>query len=133
MIKKILIGILAVVILAAVVQIVNASKYKMLVNVVEGDNVMGINPLADNLDFGDLSHNNGMTRYVSLSNGGGAPIYVQAFQIGEIVDLIKLDKNSFVLKSGEETKLAFGIHIPPSAQIKKYTGWVIIFKIPKIF
>ena len=61
-IKKILIGIVAILVLLVVIQLVNAAKYKMVVNVVEGENVMGINPLADKLDFGDLSRNNGMTR-----------------------------------------------------------------------
>jgi len=132
-IKKILLIILAIILLIVVVQIVNAAKYKMVVNVVEGENVMGINPLADKLDFGDLSRNNGMTRYVTLKSGGGMPIYIIVWKFGEISDLVKLDKNFFTLKPGEEVKLAFEIQIPPSAQIKKYSGWTIIFRLPKLF
>jgi hypothetical protein len=105
----------------------------MVVNVVEGENVMGVNPLADKLDFGDLSRNNGMTRYVNLKSGGGMSTYIAVFEFGEISDLVKLDKNFFVLKSGEETKISFEIQIPPSAEIKKYGGWTIIFRIPKPF
>jgi hypothetical protein len=132
-IKKILIIIGAIVVLLVVIQIVNAAKYKMVVNVVEGENVMGINPLADKLDFGDLSRNNGMTRYVTLKSGGGASVYIVVLKMGEISDLVKVDKSFFVLKPGEEVKLAFEISIPPSAEIKKYSGWTIIFRLPKFF
>lgn len=133
-IKKIILIIIAgIILLAAVIQFVNAAKYKMVVNVVEGENVMGINPLADKLDFGDLSRNNGMTRYVTLKSSGGVPTYIAIFKIGEISDLVKVDKNFFTLKPGEEVKLAFEIHIPPSAEIKKYSGWTIIFRLPKFF
>lgn len=131
-IKKILIIITTIILLILVVQIVNAAKYKMVVNVVEGENKTGINPLADKLDFGDLSRNSGMTRYVTLKSGGGISTYVIVWKMGEISDLVKVDKNSFVLKPGEETKIAFEITIPPSAPIKKYSGWIIIFRLPKI-
>jgi len=132
-IKTILLVIVAIFVLLVVVQIVNAAKYKMVVNVVEGENIMGINPLADKLDFGDLSRNNGMTRYVTLKSGGGVPTYIAVLKLGEISDLVKLDKNYFTLEPGEEVKLAFEINIPPSAKIKQYGGWTVIFRLPKIF
>jgi hypothetical protein len=131
--KKILIIILAVIVLFVIIQIINAAKYKMIVNVVEGENVMGVNPTAEKLDFGDLSRNNGMTRYVTLNNGGKGSIYVMILKWGEISELIKLDKNNFTLKSGEESKISFEINIPPSAPIKKYSGWTWVFRLPKIF
>lgn len=131
--KKILIAIAAIIVLLIVVQIVNAAKYKMVVNVVGGENVMGINPLTDKLDFGDLSKNNGMTRYVQLKNGGGISTYVIVWKSGEISDLVKVSKNLFTLKPGEEVKLAFEINIPPSAEVKKYSGRTWIFRIPKPF
>lgn len=131
-IKIILIVIAVIIALVIIVQIVNAAKYKMVVNVVEGENIMGINPLADKLDFGDLSRNNGMTRYVTMQNNGSFPIYVAVFKFGEISDLVKLNKNFFVLEPEEEVKLAFEINILPSAEFKKYSGWTIIFRLPKI-
>lgn len=131
-IKKILIIIVIILAVIVIVQFVNAAKYKMLVNVVEGENVMGVNPLTESLDFGDLSRNNGMTRYVTLKSGGSTPTYIYVLKFGEISDLVKLNQNNFVLKPGEEVKLAFEISIPPSAQVKKYSGWTIIFRIPKI-
>jgi len=131
-IKKILMAIIGIIVLVLVVQIVNAAKYKMVVNVVEGENIMGVNPLADKLDFGDLSRNNGMTRYVTLKSGGGIATYIVVWQFGEIADLVELNKNHFTLNPGEEVKLAFEINIPPSAEIRNYSGWTIIFRLPKI-
>ena len=131
-IKKILVVIGGILALLIVIQIVNAAKYSMVVNVVEGENIMGINPLAERLDFGDLSRENGMTRYVTFKSSGGTPVYIAAFQFGEIAELIKIDRNFFTLNPGEEIKMAFEIKIPPSAEIKQYSGWVWIFRIPKI-
>ena len=132
-IKLTLIVIGAIIALLVVVQIVNAAKYKMVVNVVEGENIMGVNPLADKLDFGDLSRNNGMTRYVTMKSAGGISTYVIVWKMGEISDLVKTNKSSFVLKPGEEVKLTFEINIPPSAEVKKYSGSVWIFRLPKVF
>ncbi len=130
--KKILLVIAAIIVLIIVVQVVNAAKYKMVVNVVEGENIMGINPLADKLDFGDLSRNNGMTRYVTMKSSGSISTYVIVWKLGGITDLVKLSENFFTLKPGEEVKLAFEIQIPPSAEIKQYSGWVWIFRLPKV-
>ena len=133
-IKQILMVIGGIIALILVVQIINAAKYKMVVNVVEGENIMGINPLADKLDFGDLSRNNGMTRYVTLKSGTtyGVSTYIMVWQFGEISDLVKLNQNYFTLNPGEEVRLAFEIKIPPSAETRQYSGWTIIFRLPKI-
>jgi len=131
--KKILIIIVAILALLVVVQFINAAKYKMVINVVEGENIMGINPLADKLDFGDLSRNNGMTRYVTMKSEGGISTYVVVWKLGGIADLVKLNKNYFTLEPGEEVKLSFEIQIPPSAEIKGYSGWTMIIRLPKPF
>lgn len=131
-IKKIFLGVVGIIALFLVIQIINAAKYSMVINVVEGENIMGINPLADRLDFGDLSRNNGMTRYVTFKSSGGTAVYIAAFKFGEIAELVKIDRNFFTLNPGEEVKISFEIKIPPSAEIKQYSGWVWIFRIPKI-
>jgi len=130
---KILLVILLVIVVVVAIQIINAAKYKMVVNVVEGENVMGVNPLTESLDFGDLSRNNGMTRYVTMKNGGRMSMFVIVWKFGKISDLIQIDKNFFTLSSGEETKIAFTIEIPPSAEVKQYKGSVWIFRLPKVF
>lgn len=132
-IKKILLVIVIIILLVVIIQIVNAAKYKMVVNVVEGENIMGINPLADKLDFGDLSRNNGMTRYVTMKSGGTTATYVMVWKWGSISDLVKLNKNYFVLQPGEEVQLAFELQVPPSAEFKKYSGYTWIFRLPKLF
>ena len=131
--KIIILAIIAIVVLFLAVQVINAAKYKMVVNVVEGENIMGINPTAEKLDFGDLSRNNGMTRYITISNNGSFRIYVIVWKMGNISDLINVSRNFFVLGSGQEEKLGFEINIPPSAQTKKYSGRVWIFRLPKPF
>ncbi|MFC1629654.1 hypothetical protein ACFL11_00270 [Patescibacteria group bacterium] len=131
-IKKILIIIAVIFLIIVAVQIINTAKYRMVVNVVEGKNVMGLNPLTDKLDFGDLSKNNGMTRYVALKSGGGIPTYIIVWKFGGIADLVNVNKNVFILDPGQETKLAFELKIPPSAEIKQYSGWVWILRLPKI-
>ena len=132
-IKKILLGILAIVVLFVVVQIVNAAKYAMTVRVVEGENVIGVNPLAERLDFGDLSRNNRIARQVSIQNGGGIDIFVAAFKFGELSELVDIDKNFFVVPAKTEAKLVFEVGIPPSAETREYSGGVWIFRLPKPF
>lgn len=132
MIKKIILGLVVIAAIFAIVQFINASKYEMTVNVVEGENVLGLNPTTERLDFGDLSRNNGIARQVSIENGGGTfGIFVAAFKFGELASLVKLDRNFFVLKPGEEAKISLEVFIPPSAEIRKYDGKIWIFRIPK--
>ena len=128
--KKVLIVIGLLILIVIVVQVINASKYKMVINVVDGENIMGVNPLTESLDFGDLSRNNGMTRYITMKSGGGMSTFVIVWKFGNISDLVKLSKNFFKLSSGEEVKLAFEISIPPSAETKQYKGGVWIFRLP---
>ncbi|MCK4520486.1 hypothetical protein KAT95_01290 [Candidatus Parcubacteria bacterium] len=131
-IKKILLIIALVIVAVLAVQVINADKYKMVVNVVEGENIMGVNPTTEKLDFGDLSRNNGMERYVTLKSQGTVSTYIMVWKFGSISDLVKLDKNYFTLEPGQEKKLSFAIHIPPSAETKQYSGWAVIFRLPKL-
>ena len=128
--KTVLITIVAIFGLFAVVQIVSAEKYQAVVKVVEEEGTVGINPLADKLDFGDLSSGSSAVRYVSLENNGGFRIRILILKFGGISDLIKVSRNNFVLKPGEGEKLEFQLRMPPSATAESYSGWVYIFKIP---
>ena len=130
-IKIIILGIGVIAAIFVIVQFINAAKYEMVVNVVEGENVLGLNPTTKRLDFGDLSRNNGIARQVTIENGGGMDIFVAAFKFGELASLVKLDRNFFVLKPGEEAQISLEVSIPPSAETKKYDGKVWIFRLPK--
>lgn len=131
--KKILWGVLILVVIFVIVQFTNASKYKMTVMVVEGENVLGVNPTTEKLDFGDLSRNNGMIRRINIVNGGSLKTRVIVFKFGEVSELIKLNKNFFVLNPGDKFELTFDINIPASAEFREYKGNVWIFRLPKIF
>jgi hypothetical protein len=132
LVKKIFLAIGFLIFILIITELINAARYSMVVNIKDGENIMGVNPLSDNLDFGDLSRNNGMTRYVTLKSGGSMPTYVSIWKFGEISDLVKVDKDSFTLEPGEERKVGFDISIPNSAQARQYSGWVWIFRLPKI-
>jgi len=132
-IKIIGLVIVLVIIWFLAIQVMAAERYDMLVNVKEEEDVMGINPLDDSLDFGDLSRGLGATRYVSLQNDSGKDRYILVWKRGEIADMIKLNQTNFVLKTGEETKLEFTLKVPPSAEAKQYKGKVMIFRWPKLF
>ncbi len=129
------IGILAVIVIIwlVAVQIFAADRYEAVVNVVEGENQVGVNPLTDKLDFGDLSRDNGASRFVNLKNDGRAGKFIIVWKFGEISDLIKLSKNNFTLKPGEEYRLELNVYIPLSAETRQYKGKVWIFKWPKPF
>ena len=130
-IKLIGLGIGAVVAVFVVVQVINAAKYEMVVNVVEGENVVGLNPTDVRLDFGDLSRNNRLTRQVSVANGGGIDTFVMAFKFGAIADLVRQDKNFFVVKPKEEAMISLEVRVPPSAETRKYEGTLWVFRLPK--
>ena len=131
---KIILIIIAVVIAWLIaVQIMAAEKYDMLVIVKEEEGIMGVNPLTESLDFGDLSRNLGSTRYITMKNSSGKDRFVQIFTYGDIASMIKTPEKKFVLLADEEKKLAFDINIPPSAEIKQYQGKVLIFRWPKVF
>ena len=129
--KKIIYIILAVILFIVIVQILVADKYKAVVQVIEEEGKVGINPMADKLDFGDLSRDFGATRYVSIENNGKYKIYISVWKFGNIAELIKISRNNFTLESGEKERLAFEMYMPISADKEKYSGWVWVFKLPR--
>ena len=131
--KKIVWGIVIVLVFVVAVQIVVAEKYKAQVLVIEGEKTVGVNPTDEKLDFGDLSGDTSAIRYVTLK-AGGIDTYIMVWKFGSIAELIKISENNFVMKKGDEKKLEFNVYMPPSAPVgEKYTGRVWIFKLPKIF
>ena len=126
-------GLSALVVLGVViaVQVVTAEKYQAVVKVIEDKGTVGVNPLADKLDFGDLSKGSSAIRYVSLENNGRFRIRILTLRFGGISDLIKVSKNNFVLGPGDKERLEFQLTMPPSATKDSYSGWVWVFKMPR--
>jgi len=131
--KLIALIVVLVIIWFLAVQVFAAERWDMVVVVKAEENIMGINPLDESLDFGDLSRNLGQTRYVKLVNGSKSDRYVMVWKWGEISDMVEIEKNNFVLEPGEEYKIGFKIQIPPSAETKQYKGKVMVFRLPKWF
>lgn len=115
------------------VQFIVAERYDMQVQVKAEENVMGVNPLGDSLDFGDLSRDLGATRFVALNNNSDKDRYILVWKRGEIAQMIELNKNGFTLIPGQEEKLEFTIKIPPSAETRYYYGKAMVFKWPKFW
>ena len=116
----------------AVVQYISADKYEAVVKVIEEGGQIGVNPTTERLDYGDLPKGNASTRFVTIENNGNMDIYVLVLKFGGIAELIRVNKNNFVLNSGEKEKLELSLEMPISADKESYEGKVIIFKLPKL-
>ncbi len=117
----------------AVVQYLAADKYEAVVKVMEKGEQIGVNPTTERLDYGDLPKGSASTRFVTIENSGNMDIYVLVLKFGEIAELIRVNRNNFVLESGEKEKLELSLEMPISADKEEYTGKVLIFKLPKVF
>ncbi|GAI86271.1 unnamed protein product [marine sediment metagenome] len=131
--KKIIYIVIGVLVFVLVMQVVAADKYKALVQVIEEEGKMGVNPLTDKLDFGDLNRESTAIRYVTIENNGGMKNYIMIWKFGGISELIDISKNNFTIEPGEKERLEFQIVIPVSAENKYYNGSVWIFKIPQVW
>lgn len=131
--EKIIAGILIVVFLCVFYITLDANKYRAEVVAVEGEGRVGVNPTTESLDFGDLSKGTSAVRTVSVKNGTSVAMFIMVWKFGGIGDLMKIAKNNFTLKAGNETKIELTVYMPASAEIgKTYTGRVYLFKIPTL-
>lgn len=129
--EKIVGVILALIFLFVFYVVLDANKYRATVHVIAGEGRVGVNPTTEVLDFGDLSPGTSSVRRVNIVNGTFVPMYVAVFRIGEINQLMELDKNFFVLAPRGETRLEFTVYMPASAPIDQtLEGRVYLFKIP---
>ena len=117
----------------AIVQYMAADKYEAVVKVMEEGGKIGVNPMTERLDYGDLPKGNASTRFVTIENNGKMKIYVAVVKYGGIAELIKISRNNFILDPEEKEKLEFLLEMPISANRESYEGKVIIFKLPKVF
>lgn len=117
----------------AVAQYILADKYEATVKVVEKGAQTGINPLTDKIDYGDLPKGKSSTRLLTIDNRGKTDVYVKIVKIGSIAELIKIDKDDFILRPQNQEKVEMSVKIPISADQPAYNGQVIILKMPKLF
>ena len=128
---KILVGIIIVLFLFVFYVTLDANKYRAEVRVIEGEGKVGVNPTTERLDFGDLSRGTTAVRRVTLENGTFMPMYVMVWKLGNLSELMDIDRESFRLAPGKTQEVNFTTYMPASAEIgKQYTGRVYIFKIP---
>ena len=130
--KKVFLGLIIIALLFAVVEFAAAGKYKAIVKISQEENHLGLNPTAGKLDFGDLSRGVGASRYLSMKNNGSIPVYVKVLKFGGISDLIKVSNDSFILSPGSKTEIDFHLTVLPSVNQEEYSGWVFVFRIPKV-
>lgn len=118
-------------VLTLIVEFMAAAHYQVSVKVVTGSQ-LGINPLGDSLDFGDIPAGAGQTRFVTLENESGRPSYIYVLSTGGACDLIDVDRSSLVLQPGESVQIAFKLSVPRSALPETYRGDVRIFRLPYV-
>ena len=93
---------------------------------------IGINPLGDRIDFGDVPQGQAVAKTLILENAGTVPNQVIIFVIGNIGDLVKVGPKSVTLEPGESAEVNFRLTMPISATPeKRYTGKVFILRLPK--
>ena len=131
--KAVALFVMLVFVWIGIVQYFAADKYNAVVKVQEEGKGVGVNPTAEELDFGDLPKGDNLMRFVTIENGGKMDVYVKIIKTGSISDLIEINRNNFVLSSGDSAKIEFSLKMPISANKEGYKGKVIIFKLPKLF
>ena len=92
---------------------------------------IGINPLTDRIDFGDIPQGQEVGKTLIMENAGTVPNQVNVFIIGSIGDLVKVQPGSVTIEPGETKEVNFRLTMPASAPVeKKYTGKVFILRLP---
>lgn len=106
--------------------------YNAQVIVKEAGSSIGINPLGDRIDFGDIPQGETVGKTLIMENEGVVPNNVVVFIIGNIGDLVTVKPSSLTLEPGETVEVDFRLTMPVSATPeKKYTGKVFVLRLPK--
>jgi len=132
--NRIILVVLIIVLLGIFYISLDANKYRALVQVVDGEARVGVNPTDEALDFGDLSRGTSAVRRVALENGTSLPWYVIVVKTGSIRSLMDVEPGYFRLEPRSESKIEFITYIPASATVGQYyKGRVYVFKLPILF
>ena len=115
--EKIAVWIMLILFLLVFYITLDANKYAAQVRTIEGEGKVGVNPTTERLDFGDLSRGTSAVRTVTVKNDTFMPFFVSVIKLGAISDLIKQEKNNFILRRGDEAKMEMTVYMPASAEI----------------
>ncbi|MBI4328844.1 MAG: hypothetical protein HY685_03150, partial [Chloroflexi bacterium] len=105
--------------------------YPSQVVVKEAGSAIGINPLEDRVDFGDVPQGAGVSKTIIFENEGTIANRMVIMVIGGIGDLVQTDPSSFTLKPGERMEVRMRLLMPESAEVDKvYSGNVVVLRLP---
>ena len=128
----VLIGLGVLIILVGTFLFQSVTRYTTQVIVAAPGAPLGINPLQDRIDFGDIPVGQEVTKTLILENLGGVDNYIAIFIVGGVGDLVKVEPNFFTLVSGQRMDVQFRLSMPDSAPVdQKFSGRVFIFRLPK--
>jgi len=97
----------------------------------EAGSAIGINPLGDRIDFGDIPQGAAVTKTLILENQGTIPNRIVIFIIGGIGDLVKVEPGSLTVEPGETKEVDFELTMPASATPeRKYSGRAFVLRLP---
>ncbi len=109
----------------------STTVYLSQVIVEEAGGAIGINPLTDRVDFGDVPQGSAIAKTLNFENEGTVPNRIMIFVIGGIGDLVEVEPSSFTLKEGETQDVRLSLVMPDSAEVgKKFRGRVIVLRFP---
>ena len=92
---------------------------------------IGINPLDDRVDFGDVPQGAAVSKTLIFNNEGTVPNQIRIIIIGGVGQFVKVADKTFTLEPGEEKSVRFDLVMPPSATPEEvYTGRVIVVRLP---
>ena len=120
-----------IVLLVAVFFYLSTTVYQSQVIVKPSGDPIGINPLEDRVDFGDVPQGSAVSKTLEFNNEGTVPNKVRIIVMGGISDLVKVPEKSFTLQPGEQKSVEFELVMPPSATPEEeFTGRVIVVRLP---
>ena len=105
--------------------------YSSQVIVVPSGAPIGINPLDDRVDFGDVPQGSSVGKTLNFENEGSLPNRVIVMVVGSIGDLVKVEPSSFTLNQGDKQDVSLQLVMPESAEVeKKFSGRVVVLRFP---
>ena len=109
----------------------STTVYSSRVIVKPAGDPIGINPLDDRVDFGDVPQGAAISKTLVFNNEGTVPNQVRIIVMGGIADLVKVEVKTFTLQPGEEKSVKFELVMPPSATPEdQFSGRVIVVRFP---